>query len=98
VAQWAKTLALELGPDGITINNILPGYTNTDRLKELLEKWADNAGVSYDEMVDSIANKTSMRRIGEPQEIAYAVAFLASAAASYINGTDFSIDGGRFGA
>ena len=98
VAQWAKTLALELGPDGITINNILPGYTNTDRLKELLEKWADNAGVSYDEMVDSIANKTSMRRIGEPQEIAYAVAFLASAAASYINSTDFSIDGGRFGA
>ena len=98
VAQWAKTLALELGPDGITINNILPGYTNTDRLKELLEKWADNAGVSYDEMVDSIANKTSMRRFGKPQEIAFAVAFLASAAASYINGTDFSIDGGRFGA
>ena len=98
VAQWAKTLALELGPDGITINNILPGYTNTDRLKELLEMWADAAGVSYDEMVDSIANKTSLRRIGEPQEIAFAVAFLASAAACYINGTDFSIDGGRFGA
>lgn len=97
VAQWARTLALELGPDGITVNNILPGYTNTERLKELLEKWAENSDVSYDEMVESIAKKTSMRRIGEPNEIASAVAFLASEAASYINSSDFSIDGGRFG-
>ena len=97
VAQWARTLALELGPDGITVNNILPGYTNTERLKELLEKWAEDSGVTYDEMVESIAKKTSMRRIGEPSEIASAVAFLASEAASYINGSDFPIDGGRFG-
>ncbi len=97
VAQWAKTLALELGPDGITVNNILPGYTNTERLKELLEKWAENAGISYAEMVESISKKTSLRRIGEPHEIASAVAFLASDAASYINGSDFPIDGGRFG-
>ena len=97
VAQWAKTLALELGPDGITVNNILPGYTNTNRLKELLEKWAEDSGISYDEMVEYISQKTSIRRIGEPGEIAAAVAFLASESASYINGSDFSIDGGRFG-
>ena len=97
VAQWAKTFALELGPDGITVNNILPGYTNTERLKELLEKWAENSGISYDEMVESISKKTAMRRIGEPGEIASAVAFLASESANYINGSDFSIDGGRFG-
>ncbi len=97
VAQWARTLALELGPNGITVNNILPGYTNTDRLQELLEKWAENSGVSVDEMVESVAKKTSLGRIGEPSEIAAAVAFLASAAASYINGADFPVDGGRFG-
>ncbi|HBN45273.1 MAG TPA: SDR family oxidoreductase [Candidatus Marinimicrobia bacterium] len=97
VAQWAKTQALELGPDGITTNNILPGYTNTERLKELLGKWADNAGITYAEMVQSIAKKTSLGRIGNPNEIASAVAFLASDAASYINGTNLAVDGGRFG-
>ncbi|HDY76089.1 MAG TPA: SDR family NAD(P)-dependent oxidoreductase, partial [Candidatus Marinimicrobia bacterium] len=51
VAQWAKTLALELGHEGITINNILPGYTHTDRLKDLLEKWAEMNGISYEEMM-----------------------------------------------
>lgn len=97
VAQWAKTLALELGPIGITVNNILPGYTNTDRLKDLLEKWAENAGISYDEMVEATSKKTSLRRIGDPEDIASAVAFLASDAAGYISGTDFPVDGGRFG-
>jgi 3-oxoacyl-[acyl-carrier protein] reductase len=97
VAQWAKTLALELGPDSITVNNVLPGYTNTERLKDLLGKWAENTGISYEEMVEVTSQKTSLRRIGEPEEIASAVAFLASAAAGYISGTDFPIDGGRFG-
>ncbi|MBC8323904.1 MAG: SDR family oxidoreductase [Candidatus Marinimicrobia bacterium] len=97
VAQWAKTLALELGPIGITVNNILPGYTNTDRLKDLLEKWAENAGISYEEMVEATSKKTSLRRIGDPEDIASAVAFLASDAAGYISGTDFPVDGGRFG-
>ena len=97
VAQWAKTLALELGPDSITVNNVLPGYTNTERLKDLLGKWAENTGISYEEMVEATSQKTSLRRIGEPEEIASAVAFLASAAAGYISGTDFPIDGGRFG-
>ncbi len=97
VAQWAKTLALELGPDGITTNNILPGFTNTDRLKDLLEKLAKNNGITYEEMLESTSNKTSLRRVGEPEEIAAAVAFLASDAAGYINGADFPIDGGRFG-
>lgn len=97
VAQWAKTLALELGPDGITTNNILPGFTNTDRLKDLLEKLAKNNGITYEEMLESTSNKTSLRRVGETEEIAAAVAFLASDAAGYINGADFPIDGGRFG-
>lgn len=97
VAQWARTLAMELGPDGITVNNILPGYTNTERLKELMKKWAEDAGISYEEMVETMSKKTSLGRIGKPREIASAVAFLASEAAGYINGSDFSIDGGRFG-
>lgn len=97
VAQWAKTLALELAPFSITVNNILPGYTATERLKELLEKWAKNAQVSYTEMVEMTSKKTALRRIGKPEEIAAAVAFLASEAAGYINGADFPVDGGRFG-
>ena len=98
VAQWAKTLALELGEFGITVNNVLPGYTNTARLQSLAESKAKSMGVTPEEINEAWKNNTSLRRLGEPEEIASAVAFLASDAASYINGHDISVDGGRFGA
>ena len=97
VAQWVKTLAIELGPYGITANNVLPGYIDTDRLKNLLEKSAKDKNVTYDQMVTEIEKKTSLGRIGLPTEVASAVAFIASEAGGYISGTNFSVDGGRFG-
>ncbi len=98
VAQWGKTLALELGPDGITVNNVLPGYTETNRLEELVEAKSKALGVTQDEIKSSWAGNTTLRRLGQPLEIAKGVAFLASESAAYINGYNLSIDGGRFGA
>ncbi len=98
VAQWAKTLALELGGFGITVNNILPGYTATERLQELAENKAKSMGKTVEDIYKAWAKNTSLRRLGKPKEIASAVAFLASDSAGYINGHNLSIDGGRFGA
>ena len=97
VAQWVKTLAIELGPYGITANNVLPGYIETARLKNLLEKSAKDKNVTYDQMVTETEKKTALGRIGLPTEVASAVAFIASEAGGYISGTNFSVDGGRFG-
>ena len=97
VSQWAKTLALELGSDGITVNNVLPGYTATNRLEELVEAKAEALDVSRDQIKAEWAGNTTLRRLGEPIEIAKGVAFLASECAGYINGYNLSIDGGRFG-
>ena len=97
VAQWVKTLAIELGPYGITANNVLPGYIETDRLRNLLEKSAKDKNVTYDQMVTETEKKTALGRIGLPTEVASAVAFIASDAGGYISGTNFSVDGGRFG-
>jgi len=97
VTQWAKTLALELGDYGITVNNILPGYTATRRLKELSEAKAIERGVTSEEIELQWANSTSLKRLGNPSEIASAVAFIASNEASYINGFNMSVDGGRYG-
>ena len=97
VAQWVKTLAIELGPYGITANNVLPGYIETDRLRNLLEKSAKDKNVTYDQMVTETEKKTALGRIGLPNEVASAVAFIASEAGGYISGTNFSVDGGRFG-
>ena len=98
VAQWAKTLALELGEFGITVNNILPGYTATARLQELAESKAEAQDVSPDDIYEMWSNNSSLRRLGKPEEIARGVAFLASDGASYINGHDLAVDGGRIGA
>ena len=94
---FAKTLALELGSDGITVNNVLPGYTATNRLEELVEAKAEALDVSRDQIKAEWAGNTTLRRLGEPIEIAKGVAFLASECAGYINGYNLSIDGGRFG-
>ena len=98
VAQWAKTLALELGEFGITVNNILPGYTATARLQELAESKAESMGKTVEDISKIWADNTSLKRLGKPKEIANAVAFLASDSAGYISGHNLSIDGGRFGA
>jgi 3-oxoacyl-[acyl-carrier protein] reductase len=95
VANWAKTLANELAPFGITVNNVLPGATRTERLNEIIQSNAAKSGKSADEVATQMKNSVPMNRIGEPNEIAAAVAFLASPAASYITGINLPVDGGR---
>jgi len=95
VANWAKTLASELGPFGITVNNVLPGATLTDRLSSLFEKWAQNQGISVEEYKENAQKSIPLQRFAQPEEIAAAVAFLASPAAAYINGINLPVDGGR---
>ncbi len=94
VASWAKTLSNELGPYGITVNNILPGLTKTERLTSMVKKRADDAGKSEQEMEEIMRAGIPLRRFAEPEELASLAAFLASPAASYITGTSIRIDGG----
>jgi 3-oxoacyl-[acyl-carrier protein] reductase len=95
VAGWAKTLAGELAPFGITVNNVLPGYTETARLRSLIDARAARQNAAADEIERSMKAQTPMRRFGSVNEIAAAVAFLASPAASYITGVSLPVDGGR---
>ena len=95
VANWAKTLANEIGKYGITVNNVLPGFTNTERLNYLLVKQASDKGVSKEDMFDKTIEAIPAKRVGEPAEFGAAVAFLCSPAASYINGINLPVDGGR---
>jgi len=95
VASWAKTLANEIGQYNITVNNILPGLTQTQRLDELV-KHSANAAKKDEDMVESqLKDSVPMKRFGNPEEIANVIAFLASPAASYVNGTNIAVDGGR---
>lgn len=95
VANWARTLAGELGPFGITVNNILPGYTGTARLSSLIKGKADRAGSSVKEIEDQMIANVPLRRFAEPLEIGAVAAFLASPEASYLNGLNLPVDGGR---
>ena len=97
VANWARTLALELGQFGITVNNILPGYTDTGRLQSLAEAQAADQGISVNEIRAGWVKSVPLGRIGKPGEIASVATFLASDTAGYINGVDIPVDGGRVG-
>ncbi|NEU08927.1 SDR family oxidoreductase [Flavihumibacter sp. R14] len=95
VASWAKTLSLELGPYGITVNNVLPGFTMTARLESLINSRVEKGGLSYEEVKQQMIEGIPARRIGAAEDIAAAIAFLASPAAGYINGINLPVDGGK---
>lgn len=95
VANWAKTLAGELGPFGITVNNVLPGYTDTARLGSLIQARAQRSGVPEDAVRREMISQIPLGRLARPEEIAAAVVFLASPDASYISGINLPVDGGR---
>ena len=91
---WAKTVATEVAADGVTVNNVAPGYTLTERQEELAQARGQALRKSKEEIIASWATQGPMRRIGRPEEIAAAVAFLASERASYITGVTLQVDGG----
>jgi 3-oxoacyl-[acyl-carrier protein] reductase len=94
VVALAKTLSPQVAPDGITINNVAPGYTRTDRVLELAASRAEKEGKSTEEVLNEQAANYPMKRMGEPEELAATVAFLASERAGYITGTTVQVDGG----
>lgn len=95
VGNWAKTLATELAPWGITVNNILPGATLTNRLESLIEQMAQQKNKTIAEISEEMQREIPAGRFAKPEEIAYGAVFLASPQAGYINGTNLVIDGGR---
>lgn len=95
MASWAKTLATELGGQGITVNNVLPGATATERLDQIIDRKAAVGGAYRVAVIDELLAEIPAGRFADPSEIANAVVFLASPAASYINGTSIVVDGGR---
>lgn len=95
VSSWSKTLSVELGKFGITVNNILPGATSTKRLESIFETRAKASGKSIDEIKNEMLEEIPAGRFATPQETAYAVVFLASEFAGYINGVSIPVDGGR---
>ena len=94
VASWAKTLSVELGPYGITVNNILPGLTETKRLESVTRSIADQRGISYEEQVELMKQNVPARRFADPMETAALAGFLASPSAAFINGESIRVDGG----
>jgi len=94
VTTWAKTLANGVAHKGITVNNILTGIFDTERIKELNQLQAQNRSITTEQVLKELENSIPMKRIGKPEEFAYLVTFLASEYASYITGTNITIDGG----
>ena len=95
VASWAKTLSRELAGGGITINNVLPGFTETGRIAQILSTRAKATGQSEAEIADAMRETVPAGRFAQPEEVAAAIAFLCSPAAAYINGVSLAVDGGR---
>lgn len=95
VANWSKTLANELGQFGITVNNVLPGATGTERLTQIIKNKSAKTGKSEEESANTMKNAVPAKRFAKPEELADAITFLASERASYINGINLPVDGGR---
>ncbi len=95
VASWSKTLSNEVAQFGITVNNVLPGATETERLEEIAKVSAAKQHKTIEEIYEQMANASPAKRIGKPEEVAAAVVFLASPLAGYINGINLPVDGGR---
>jgi 3-oxoacyl-[acyl-carrier protein] reductase len=95
VANWSKTLANELGQFGITVNNVLPGATGTERLTEIIKNKSAKTGITEDEASNAMKNAVPAKRFAKPEELAAAITFLASGPAAYINGINLPVDGGR---
>ena len=94
LVSWAKTLAGDVGPDGVTVNSVLTGYFNTERLKSLNDKKAKTMGISPEEVTGRLISQVPVRRLGKPEEYGYLVAFLVSEQAAYLTGTAIPLDGG----
>ncbi|MCB0378331.1 MAG: SDR family oxidoreductase [Bdellovibrionales bacterium] len=97
VAAWGKTLSLELAPFGITVNNVMPGFTETPRLESLISAKAKDLGLSVDEVREQWKSQVPMKRFAYPEETANLIGFLVSDGASYITGQNIAVDGGRLG-
>jgi 3-oxoacyl-[acyl-carrier protein] reductase len=97
VASWAKSMANELGQFNITVNNVLPGFTSTQRLSTLIENIAKKGNTLVDIVEKNMVEEVPMKRFADASEIAAVAAFLASPAASYVNGVSIPVDGGRTG-
>ena len=96
MASWSKTLSKELPPE-ITINNVLPGFTNTERLTELKKTLSEQKGISQEDVENAWLSTVPEGRLAEPSELGHVVAFLSSPAASFVRGTSIPVDGGRTG-
>ena len=95
VANWAKTLSFELGEYGITVNNILPGYTDTQRLQEIFLDKSKKSNFDIESIISDAHSQIPLGRFADPKETAKAICFLASEDAAYINGINLPVDGGR---
>lgn len=95
VANWSKTLSFEVGAFGITVNNVLPGFTDTKRLAEIIKIKASAENTSVENMTEIMKNYSPAKRFAKPEETAHVITFLASEAASYVNGINIPVDGGR---
>lgn len=95
VANWGKTLANELGPYGITVNNVLPGATGTERLSTIIANKATKSGDTEAAVTVEMLSEIPLRRFAEPAEIAFAITFLVGPSGAYINGINLPVDGGR---